>query len=332
MVLNLFYEEPDPDRWLPHDRYPRRLLRRLLRGKPRPGGQTRVFLNLMAGLDEIGVAYRVNDYRHARNNPGELACIIGKPFVLDKMDWQNPILFGASVFSHPIDDPQLFERRPVRKVLVPGPWMAAMCEPYWGARVQAWPVGIDTALWQPSPRPDKRVDVLLYNKVLWEKPEQDRQLVEPIRLQLARAGLSFTELRYGHYQETDFLEALKRCRAMVFLCDHETQGIAYQQALAADVPILAWDQGGPWRDPSYYPHRVVFGPVSSVPYWDARCGLRFADIGGFTAQLSEFMRGVDEQRFQPRQYILDHLTLAKCAREYVQIAESVQQAALSGTA
>lgn len=329
MVLNLFYEEPDPDRWLPYDRYPRRLLRRLLRGKPRPGGQTRVFLNLMAGLDEIGVAYRVNDYRHARRNPQELACIIGKPFVLDKMDWQNPILFGASLFSHPIDDPQLFQRRPVRKVLVPGPWMAAMCEPYWGSRVQAWPVGIDTALWHPSPRADKQVDVLLYNKVLWNKPGQDRQLVEPIRQQLARAGLSFTELRYGFYREAEFLEALKRCRAMVFLCDHETQGIAYQQGLAADVPILAWDQGGPWRDPSYYPHRVVFGPVSSVPYWDARCGLRFADTGDFASKLPEFMRAVDEQRYQPRQYILEHLTLAKCAREYVRIAESVQRAALS---
>mgnify|MGYP003296622018 CR=1 FL=1 len=58
MVLNLFYAEPDPDRWLPFDRYPRRLLRRLIRGKPRPGGQTRVFLNLMAGLDESRWASR----------------------------------------------------------------------------------------------------------------------------------------------------------------------------------------------------------------------------------------------------------------------------------
>ncbi|MBC7657563.1 MAG: glycosyltransferase family 1 protein [Frankiaceae bacterium] len=332
MELNLFYAEPDNDRWLPYDRFPRRAVRRLLRGKPRPGGQTRVFLNLMAGLDEIGTVYRVNDYRHARRNPHELACIIGKPFVLDEMEWQNPILFGASVFSHPIDDPQLFERRPVRKVLVPGPWMAAMCEPYWGSRVQAWPVGIDTAQWRPLAHIEKSTDVLLYNKVLWDKPEQERDLVEPIRARLALAGLSFVELRYGHYQEADFLAALHHCRAMVFLCDHETQGIAYQQALACDVPILAWDRGGPWRDPSYYPDRVVFGPVSSVPYWDARCGRRFASIGAFPALLSDFMCDVAAQRYQPRQYILDHLTLAKCAREYVEIARAVQEDALSGTA
>ncbi|MGA8216344.1 MAG: hypothetical protein WB799_22325, partial [Candidatus Sulfotelmatobacter sp.] len=63
-TLNLFYEEPDSDRWLPLDRYPRGLIRRILRGKPRPGGQTRVFLNLCAGLDKLGISYRVNDYRY----------------------------------------------------------------------------------------------------------------------------------------------------------------------------------------------------------------------------------------------------------------------------
>ena len=59
-LLNLFYEEPDPDRWISLDRYPRRMVRRLLRGKPRPGGQARVFLILCAGLDRsFAVSYRV---------------------------------------------------------------------------------------------------------------------------------------------------------------------------------------------------------------------------------------------------------------------------------
>ena len=50
--LNLFYEEPDPDRWLPLDRYPRRLIRRIVRGPFQPGGTMRVYLNLRAGLDQ----------------------------------------------------------------------------------------------------------------------------------------------------------------------------------------------------------------------------------------------------------------------------------------
>ncbi len=325
MQLNLFYEEPDNDRWLPYDRYPRRLIRRLVRGKRRPGGQTRVFLNLVAGLDELGVAYRINDYRHAQRYPDELACIIGKPFVLDKIEWRNPILFGASVFSHPLDDPHLFERRPVQKILVPGPWMHAMCEPYWGDRVQAWPVGIDTQLWQPSSPKDKTCDVLLYNKVLWDKPAQEVQLVQPIRDALHNSGHSFVELRYGDYREEDYQQALGRCRSMIFLCEHETQGIAYQQALSSDVPIMAWDQGGPWRDPSYYPDKVVFAPVSSVPYWDERCGERFRDASQFESQWAVFQAGLQAGRFKPREFIVENLTLAACARRYLAIAQAVQQ-------
>lgn len=44
MVLNLFYEEPASDRWLPLARYPHRLIRRVVRGKPQPGDQAQVFL------------------------------------------------------------------------------------------------------------------------------------------------------------------------------------------------------------------------------------------------------------------------------------------------
>ena len=28
--FNLFYQEPMPDRWVPYDRYPRKLIRKLL--------------------------------------------------------------------------------------------------------------------------------------------------------------------------------------------------------------------------------------------------------------------------------------------------------------
>ena len=105
--------------------------------------------------------------------------------------------------------------------------------------------------------------------------------------------------------------------------------IAYQQALSCDVPILAWDQGGPWRDPSYYPDRVVFAPVSSVPYWDARCGRTFAAALGFAPALDSFWAEAGAGRFHPRQFILEHLTLAKCARDYVRIAAEVRSFAIT---
>lgn len=321
MELNLFYEEPDDDRWLPFDRFPRRVLRRALRGRPRPGGQARVYLNLRAGLERLGVPHRVNDYRHARRNPGELACVIGKPFVLDKIAWENPILFGAAVFSHPVDDPTLLERLPVRRVVVPGPWMREMWRPAWGDAVEAWPVGIDTERWAPSGSGEKSCDVLLYDKVRWEHQRYSGELLDPIRDFLAKEGRSFEEIRYGGYREEEFEAALERCRAMIFVCEHETQGIAYQQALACGVPVFAWDRGGYWQDPSYFPERVRFAPVTSVPYWDERCGSRFADFAEFCGSWSEFWRRCGSSQFDPRSYVLEHLTLEKCAAAYLEIAE-----------
>jgi hypothetical protein len=321
-TLNLFYGEPDPDRWVPLDRYPRRAVRRIVRGRPQIGGQRRVFLNLCAGLDRLGVQYRVNDYSYARKHPGQLACIIGKPHVLDEMEWQNPILFGAAVPSHPVDDPDIFARRPVKKILVPGPWTEAMFKPHWDA-VEAWPVGIDTERWRPTADGEKTVDVLLYDKVRWEHEQYERSLLEPIRAVLRQRGRSVIEIRYGGYREEAYEAALRKCRTMIFVCEHETQGIAYQQALSCGVPILAWDRGGIWQDPAYYPHRVVYEPVTSVPYWDDRCGAKFRTIEDFPSALEEFWGEHRGRNYAPRDYILEQFTLEKCAGHYVEFADAM---------
>lgn len=322
MTLNLFYQEPMADRWVPYDRYPRKIIRRIVRGKPRPGGHMMVFLNLVKGLDRIGQPYRVNDFRHARRHPDELACIVGKPDVLFDREWENPVLFGASIFSHPIHHPDLLERYPIRKVVVPGEWMRKMFEPYYGDSVVAWPVGIDTEEWAPSGEP-KTVDILLYDKIRWDRDVYVPALLQPVRDELARRGLTYTELRYGSYEPTDLADALRRCRAAVFLCESETQGIAYQQILSSGVPVLAWDEGGDWRDPELYPDRVQFGPVSSVPYWDERCGLTFKDAPEFGPELDAFWEDLETGSFSPRDYILENLTLEKSAQHYVDIARSV---------
>jgi glycosyltransferase involved in cell wall biosynthesis len=200
--------------------------------------------------------------------------------------------------------------------------MKEMCRPYWGECVETWPVGIDTDLWAPL-HAAKTIDVLVYDKVMWHREECAASLIGPIRCALRKKGHSFVEIRYGFYEEEEFRRLLALSRAMIFLCEHETQGIAYQQALATGVPILAWDRGGPWRDPSYYPHKIIFSPVSSVPYWDERCGLKFCSVEEFEDLFLEFWNRLIAGSFDPRSYILEHLTLEKCARKYVDKANAI---------
>jgi glycosyltransferase involved in cell wall biosynthesis len=316
-TVNVFYEEPDPDRWIRFDRYPRRVARRVIRGRPPIGGVQRLFLNLRAGLERLGVAFRVNDYRHALRRPDEAVGIIGKPQVLDAQRWENPILFGPGLYSHPCEDPDLVKRLPVRRILVGCEWMQKMFESYYGDVIKIWPAGIETDLWHPAPSASKDVDVLVYDKVRWERDRYGPQLISPILESVARRGLRVVTLRYGAYREEDYRALLGRSRSMIFLCEHETQGFAYLQALSSGVPILAWDRGGPWRDPAHYPHRVQFEPVTSVPYWDERCGMKFANNSDFAECLDRFLDGLRRGKFDPRAYVVATLSLEECAQRYL---------------
>jgi hypothetical protein len=318
--LRLFYEEPDPDRWIPFDRYPRKAVRRLVRGATQPRGTLRAFLNLVDGLDRIGASYLINDYRELRQQPGELACVFGKPHILSKIPEATPIMFGTSIYSHPNDNPDLPQQRNIRQVLVPSSWVRAMFEKVWPGLVSIWPVGVDTQRWIPSPDVVKDVDVLIYDKVAWQREIYAPTLIEPLYAELRRRGLRVETLRYGAYREEELLDLSRRCRAMVYLSRHETQGIAAQQMLAAGVPLFAWDEGGFWQDPKYYPAEVKFKPVTSVPYWDDRCGVKFRDGGELVSAFDVFWRGVGNGAFAPRELILEQLTLEKCAEQYAALA------------
>ncbi len=320
--LNLFYEEPDPDRWIPFDRYPRRLVRRLWRGPWQPSGHMRVFLNLMTGLDRIGVPYRVNDYRYMRANLDELSCLVGKPHILAEFPTRAPLLFGPSIYNHPIDDEHLPYRHAVRQVLVPSPWVQRMFSKVWPGIVTAWPVGIDTERWTPAPAAQKDVDVLIYDKIFKGRDQIERTLLNPLLEELRRRGLVVARLRYGSYFERQLLALSRRARSMIYLSRHETQGIALQQMLACDVPIFAFDPGGDWQSLEYLLRGVRFGPVTSVPYWDERCGVRFTGPPDMLGAFDTFWRGVERNAFAPRQMVLDRkLTLEDSAQAFTALAD-----------
>lgn len=278
----------------------------------------RVFLHLMAGLDRIGVPYVVNDYRHVHADPGGLVGLIGKPHILKNFDRQTPLLFGSSIYNHPIDDEHLPIRHNIRQVLVPSAWVQRMFSEVWPGLVTVWPAGIDVERWQPAPAANKDLDIIVYDKIIRDRPEVEDTLIDPLLDELRRRGLTIEHLRYGFYLEEQFHRLSRRARGMIYLSRHETQGIAVEQMLAADVPVLAWDPGGDWQTLEYLLRGVRYGPVTSVPYWDDRCGVKFTSMKDFQPAFEDFWTGISSGRFSPRQMILDnHLTLEESAAAYV---------------
>ena len=171
----------------------------------------------------------------------------------------------------------------MRLLLISCEWFRRMYERDLPAPVPTavWPAGVETELWRPPASPPPPA-VLLYDKVRWRREEYERTLIGPIRDALADSAPEVHYLRYGDYEEEGVPRpAGAACGRWCFLCEHETQGFAYLQALACGVPILAWgSRGGSGRDPTMYPARVRFGPVTSVPYFSPDCGERFRRRGG----------------------------------------------------
>jgi hypothetical protein len=101
---------------------------------------------------------------------------------------------------------------------------------------------------------------------------------------------------------------------MIYLCEHETQGFAYQEALASNVPVLAWDPGV-WMDPLASVHETEPVEATSVPYFSAECGERFRSFEDFSETLDLFWRRLPD--YEPRAYVGRELSLRGSAEIYM---------------
>jgi len=312
-ALPLIYDEPFEDRWVRGDRHPRRLARWLLR-RNRPSGYRHLARQLRTGLERAGLPFRFNAFSYCDRHPDVTAGVLGNNALLERWQPRGPAVYGPCMLDHPLDRIDLFDRFNARLYLVPSEWVRRMFEPYFGERVQTWPIGIDLEAWRDFAGEAKSLDFLVYEKFIWEKDARRATLLAPLLEELRARGFSFHVLHSGRYTLAEYRELLRRARRMVFLCEHETQGQACQQALACNVPVFAWDQGW-WLDPkaTRYVGRPV--PASSVPYFSNACGMRFRDLQEFVAGLPAFWEG----RFEPRPFVGEHLELVDSARRYVEI-------------
>jgi hypothetical protein len=318
----LYYKRPpERDRWLPGDRFLRPLVRRVIGRTPRYSGPAKVFVNLCLGLDRLGISYELNLPFDRLLDTDRIGIIGSGRHALQGYARPNPIVAGPGLMTHPSEWPTLCEEYPVAFYLQHSAWANDVYRPYFKDKCRIWPVGIDTQSWQPAAPAAKAFDFLLYDKILWRREELVPGLLDRIKDELARRKLTFVELRYGCYDERRYKDALAKSRAMIFMCEHESQGLACQECLSSDVPVLAWDQGR-WLDPNRFAWGDPDVAATSVPYFDARCGLRFRDAEEFVGRLEEFLDLQRDGALQPRVYVLERLTLEKCSSRYLELLDA----------
>jgi hypothetical protein len=318
-VILLFYREFERDSFLKYDRYLKRIVRplyNLTHNRQKKTGFGVSFELLKRALERQGWLVRVNDYALARRYPEYPVGLIGFPSILEGWNLPNPAILGPSLFDHPMLAPTLMEDSRFRVYVVLAKWTYDMFYPVYGDKCARWFAGIDVDEWQDTRPLKKDIDFLIYDKIRWNHDDLAAQLVQPILDAVTRRGLRARLIRYKYHDHRTYKRILERSHAMIFLCEHETQGLAYQEALASNVPILAWDNGY-WLDPLWKQFSAAMIPASSVPFFSPGCGERFSGLDDFDSALHRFLDRLPA--YQPREYVSSHLSLRQSAETYAQL-------------
>lgn len=293
-------------------RFARFAYRSARRRQVRTGFYT-AFVALRTALERHGCDVRVNDFAAAAARPDYPIGLAGYPEVLRAVQLPNPVLFGPGDFGPPSQAAGVAAEARMQLLIQPSDWFRDYYRPACGEKMVTWFAGIDTERWAPVPASAKSIDVVIYDKIRWHRERQVPNVLGRLRAHLDANGLSYRILRYGAHHQAMFADALRDARSLAFLCEHETQGLAYQEALAADVPVFAWDEGE-FVDPMLRRDAPPGLAVSSVPYFDARCGRRFRS-SALEAEFDAFWacRG----HYRPRDYVRDTLSLERSAQAYL---------------
>ena len=258
-------------------------------------GPGKVRDNLIKGLKNIGVTV-------IHNQPSYLT---GWLHGVPDMNTPNSWLLGPNLFTLPSDiNTEFWSQR--RTVVVPCNWVKTIYDKFYKllnspTTVNVWAVGIDTEKFEPQK--GQRRKCLVYHK---RGNENNLKLILET---LTSLKIEHTVLKYGEYTEERLMSACGESLFAILNTSTESQGIAYQEILSMGIPCYVIDKEV-WDD-----RPEVSCPASSVPYFDDRCGIKHNNL----SRLSEFLDRLST--FKPRDYILDNLTLEKCASEYIRLLE-----------
>lgn len=293
-----------------------RFVWRTIRKKQVRTGYYTAFMNLCLALRRAELDVRINDFATAQHFPDHPIAVCGYPTVFKKIDGlKNPRLVGPGLYSSPSENPKLMEDKRNRFYIQRCEWMKNLFAPFYGEEnLRVWFRGFDVTDFEDVTELPKQYDVVIYDKIYHEREDRYAKTIAPFIKQLEAEGLTYRVFRYGSYIRQDYIAALKASRSLAFFAHSETQGHAYQEAMAMNLPIFAWDEGI-WLDPLAKEVSDKPIPATSVPHFDDRCGVRFK-----AADMLEKWKTFWPRRatFTPRAFVAETLSLDRSAELYLQ--------------
>lgn len=271
--------------------------------KGRMNGPMKVILNLKESLEQFGIDYSVNEDVYSKNfllhydaigymkheNLEHRSCVIGPQF----WPFDN---YGKFL----IQNPQYYNQ-----LVVPSEWVKNLLLLKFGVdpnKVSVWPVGIK----ESNLNRNVKYDCLLYSK---------RRSVEEVSKAidfLESKNLSYNIISYGAYSESDFELLVCQSRFCFLVNGSESQGIAVQEMMSANLPLFVWDIVD-WNDEGE-DYKV---PATSIPYWDETCGEKFYCENEMEETFSKFYDRISS--YNPRKFVEKNLSYKRSVEILLEI-------------
>ena len=221
-------------------------------------------------------------------------------------------LFGPHFGVYPQVIPQI---RSINNIynnaiyIQPSLWVASLFQ----LRLHTIPVQqlafpVDTEAFTNTNRRVLENSVLNYTKVMLYCKKRDPALFAVAKQFLEKKGYDVVEFNYGSYKEDFFKKALETVSCALWIGCHESQGFAFQETLASDVPICVWnvvslqDEWGGGR-PNI--------PATTCGYWSPMCGEVFYHANELEGCWNTFQSKL--HMYQPREFVLKELSVEACA-------------------
>ena len=260
--------------------------------------------NLVDGLNE-------NDMTCLKNptilKDADYKLFLQNHVLLNTSHIENSII-GPNVCTLPTDNKVVMEQK-YKKILVPSEWVKSLYLKWISEeKIEVWPVGVDTERFLDTKNEEKNIDCLIYFK---RRNEEDLNFVTNF---LQNLKCNFHVVKYGEYNEESFIKMIKKSKSACVIDNCESQGLAIQEMMSCNLPLFVWDVET-WNDRGEE-NKV---PATSVPYWSEKCGEIAFNKEEIENKFSDFINNLD--RYNPREYILDNLTLKKQSKEIITIFE-----------
>jgi hypothetical protein len=270
-------------------------------------GHYAVTRSLVEGLRKAELPFNYNPIRR-RDLADKVLVLSGvrtlrQAIELKREGHYKKLYAGPNIVIFSSDNESLLASPEVDAAITPSQWVVDLYVEdniSLGTRCFAWPAGVDVDFWKPLTVASRK-NILIFDKQNKGTVGQ----VAPYSLYLREKGYTVEIIKYGAFNHAYYLEALQRACLMIGFVAGESQGIAWAEAWATDVPTLIWhNERDTYKGRSYR--------CSTAPYLNPANGLFFNDMNDFKQQIARWE--ANPSQFSARDWTLSNMSDEVCAR------------------